>query len=150
METGAIWLNRQLKGYGYSDKRLQARMEKVIGELSVSDMGKGFPAIFGNKHALKAFYSLMNHRQTTHTGLFACYRQNLQVQAGERYWVVQDTTSLNFTGQRQKAGMGYLSELSQRGLWLHLCPYHGPGSRCAGSDAQGVGRKAAFPHPGPP
>ncbi len=119
MEQGAAWLSKQLRGYGYKDKRLEERMEKVLAQLSVSDLSKGFPAIFTNKHALKAFYSLMNHEQTSHTALFNGYRQNLCLQAGQTYWVVQDTTSLNFTGQQQKAGMGYLSELSQRGLWLH-------------------------------
>jgi len=119
MEQGTTWLSKQVNGYGYKDKRLGQRMEKVLAQLSISDLSKGFPAIFTNKHALKAFYSLMNHEQTSHTALFNCYRQNLNLQAGQRYWVVQDTTSLNFTGQEQKAGMGYLSELSQRGLWLH-------------------------------
>jgi len=119
MEQAIAWLSKQVKGYGYTDKRLEERMEKVLAQLSIADMSKGFPAIFTNKHALKAFYSLMNHEQTSHTALFNCYRQNLNLQAGQRYWVVQDTTSLNFTSQQQKAGMGYLSELSQRGLWLH-------------------------------
>ncbi len=119
MELGVKWLQEQLQGYEYTDKRLPERMKKVLTQLSVSDMSKGFPAIFGNKHALKAFYGLMNHEQTTHQGLFTCYRQNLKLQAGQQYWVVQDTTSLNFTGQEQKSGMGYLSELSQRGVWLH-------------------------------
>jgi hypothetical protein len=69
MEQGAAWLSKQVKGYGYKDKRLAARMEKVLGQLSVSDLSKGFPAIFTNKHVLKAFYSLMNHAQTSHTVL---------------------------------------------------------------------------------
>lgn len=119
MEQGRAWLRQQVHRYGYTDKRLQERIEKVVAQLSVADMSKGFPAIFTDRPALKAFYLLMNHEQTSHKELFNCYRQNLNLQAGQTYWVVQDTTSLNFTGQGQKAGMGYLSELSQRGLWLH-------------------------------
>jgi hypothetical protein len=119
MIAGINWLNAQVQGYGYKDIRLQQRLEKVVDQFSVSDLGKGFPSIFPDKYALKAFYLLMNHTQTSHSGLLSCFRQNLSLKAGHLYFIIQDSSKLDFTSQQQKEGMGYVSGLYQRGLWLH-------------------------------
>ena len=119
MVEGNEWLLAKVKGYGYKDVRLQRRLEQVVSRLCVSDMSKGFPVIFEDKHSLKAFYQLMRHSQSSHEGLLNCFAANLNLQAGQTYYVIQDTTSLNFSNQHEKEGMGYLHDLSQRGLWLH-------------------------------
>src|SRR5690606_33111622 len=41
------------------------------------------------------------------------------LQAGQTYFAVQDSSKLDFTSQPEKEGMGYVSGLYQRGLWLH-------------------------------
>lgn len=119
MVKGEDWLLAQVKGYGYKDVRLQRRLEQVVNRLCISDMSKGFPAIFEHKHSLKAFYQLMKHPQSSHEGFLSCFATNLNLQAGQTYYVIQDTTSLNFSKQHEKEGMGYLHDLCQRGVWLH-------------------------------
>lgn len=95
------------------------RLEQVVGCFSAADMSKGFPAIFAGKGPLKGFYLLMNHTQSSHEDFFRCFRSNLALQGGQTYFAVHDSSKLDFTGQREKEGMGYVSGLHQRGLWLH-------------------------------
>lgn len=119
MIGGADWLIKQVWDYGFKDKRLQLRLEQVVGCFSGADMSKGFPAIFAGKGPLKGFYLLMNHAQTSHEDFFNCFRSNLALRAGQTYFAVHDSSKLDFTSQREKEGMGYVSGLYQRGLWLH-------------------------------
>ena len=119
MIGGAAWLIKQVSDYGFKDKRLQLRLEQVVGCFSGADMSKGFPAIFPGKGPLKGFYLLMNHAQSSHEDFFNCFRSNLALKAGQTYFAVHDSSKLDFTSQREKEGMGYVSGLYQRGLWLH-------------------------------
>lgn len=119
MIGGLDWLSKQVSDYGFKDKRLQLRLNQIVGCFSAADMSKGFPAIFTNKGPLKGFYLLMNHAQTSHENFFNCFRSKLALKAGQTYYAVQDSSKLDFTSQQEKEGMGYVSGLYQRGLWLH-------------------------------
>ena len=118
----------QSQFFDFGDKRLNARGEKCLETLSKSNTIAGFPCIFKDQYALKAFYRLMNNNKVTPNKIIAGYGLGLKAiikeiapdfgEEPEEFYHYQDITYGSFLN-RNKLDLGYLENVTDNGVVIH-------------------------------
>ncbi len=114
--------------FEFGDERLDHRAELCLETLINSNCNEGFPSIFTDQYALKAFYRLMNNKKVTPGKITAGgglgLRAVLQEYEGESsespevLYLYQDTTFGSFPA-RNKLDLGYLENPTDNGVVIH-------------------------------
>ena len=102
-----VWIEGELDGVEYPDRRLKARLAKILGDLG-RRIGGTLPAACQDWAATKAAYRFFSNRRVDEgiilAGHFAATRARFAATSGP-ILVVHDTTEFSFsaTGRRRSA-----------------------------------------------
>ena len=118
----------QSQFFDFGDQRLNHRAFKCLSVLMTSQAWEGFPGIFADQYALKAFYRLMNNRRVNPAKISEGYALGLQAilkeqspsasEAPKVYYQYQDTTYGSYR-HRNKLDLGYLENPTDNGVVIH-------------------------------
>jgi hypothetical protein len=128
------WAEDELRHADLGDARLNRRLVRLVADLAAHPAAP-VPLACASWPATKAAYRFWdNDRVHVHGILDAHIRRTQDRLPTDRQPVlaIQDTTVLNFSGHPATAGLGYLSALEQRGLFVHS-------TLCVGPDGVPVG-----------
>ncbi len=105
---------------GLGDRRLNRRCLQIVEALSRCPE-KGFPQAIDSDSALEATYRFLNNARVESEDLLAPHRQETRrrAQAAHVVRVLHDTTTLSFSGEKHRDGMGYVSR-KQQGFFAHV------------------------------
>jgi hypothetical protein len=119
-EQGWVW--DELAGVSLGDKRLDWRLMHSASKLAARPSGKITPASEDWADA-KAMYRLFANEKTTAAKILLPHQRRTQERMShyERVLVMQDTTSLNYSQQPKKQGMGPIGSTNRpcQGLLMH-------------------------------
>jgi len=121
-ESGRAWGRRIAEGAHLGDARLDRRLGDILGTLA-DHPGAGIPTAFGDPHQAKAAYRFLANRRLSQGKLLApIVDDTVRSLVGlPTVYLVQDTTSVNFTDLADKtSGLGPLNDHpSVLGLHVH-------------------------------
>lgn len=114
------WAVEALRGEGCADPRLQRRLETLIGQLAAQP-GASVPVACGDWAATKAAYRFWDNEAAEPERVREALAAATAARAAGRplVLVVQDTTSLDFTGRAAMEGLGQVGNERGRGLLCH-------------------------------
>ena len=116
------WWTRELSGLDLGDRRREHRAGDIL-QARWEQPQASFYGSFSGWTPAKGAYALIEHRspELSLASLLAPHREQTQARmaAEKRVLLVQDTTTLNYTGLKQTTGLGALGEAKGQGLWLH-------------------------------
>jgi hypothetical protein len=116
------WWEQELDGLDLGDRRLDRRAQMIL-QARWAQPQASFHGSFESWTPAKGAYAFIEHRQAPLSleTLLAPHAEATQARmaAEETVLLVQDTTTLNYSGLRQTRGLGALGEATGRGLWLH-------------------------------
>ncbi len=102
----------------FGDLRLFKRFQYIINQL-LANFSHSLPQSMGNKHQTKAAYNFMSNDKVTVEGLYCLDRHRLQSTlgglSGQTFLAISDTSTLNYTGNKSAAELGYLDTIKQQG-----------------------------------
>ena len=117
-----VWVERELDGGEFPDRRLKTRLGKLLGELGRT-IGGTVPAACQDWAATKAAYRFFSNRRVDEgiilAGHFAATRARFAATAGP-ILVLHDTTEFSFRRDNPEA-IGQLSLLKTRHATVTLC-----------------------------
>jgi len=118
--SASAWADQQWGGLDLGDERLNRRAAE-IGARMAADPQASLPRQMQTQALLASAYRLLNHRQITLEQLMAPHRAETLRLAGQQAVVllVEDTTELDYTAHRAKAGLGPIGNGRGQGLLLH-------------------------------
>jgi len=99
------------------------RRTQLIAAAMANDPGRSIPGLFTRSYDVKAAYDLFDHPEATPDKIQAGHRglvRDLVSQPGE-YLLIEDTTSVSYTGRQPVAGLGSVGHSSegQKAFQLH-------------------------------
>jgi hypothetical protein len=116
------WWREELDGLELGDRRLQRRAQMIL-QARWAQPQASFYGSFESWTPAKGAYGFIEHPHAPiglETLLAPHAEATLSRLAAEAVTLlVQDTTSLNYSGLKQTRGLGPLGEAGARGLWLH-------------------------------
>jgi hypothetical protein len=120
--TAAGWVHREFGGARLGDRRLERRLLEIAAAFAAQPTA-AIPQACGSWPAIKAAYRFFDHERTTMDRLLEPHR-TATVERMRRepvVLVVQDTTSLNYTGRPEMQGIGLIGSWANgpKGLLLH-------------------------------
>jgi hypothetical protein len=117
-----MWSALELRDVDLGDLRLNRRLVKLVDDL-LNAPEAGVPQASGDWAATKAAYRFWDNPRVDPDDIRAAHRgstlQRLPGHQDEPILAIQDTTSFDFTGHPDTAGLGYLAHSRRTGLWLH-------------------------------
>lgn len=118
----AGWVHREFAGAKLGDRRLERRLLEIADAFASQPMAS-IPQACGSWAAIKATYRFFDHESTTMQRLLEPHR-TATVERMRRepvVLIVQDTTSLNYTGHPAMQGIGPIGSSADgpKGLLLH-------------------------------
>jgi hypothetical protein len=117
-----VWVESELDGVEYPDRRLKARLAKILGDLG-RRIGGTLPAACQDWAATKAAYRFFSNRRVDEgiilAGHFAATRARFAATSGP-ILVVHDTTEFSFRRERPEA-IGQLSLIKGRHATYTVC-----------------------------
>ncbi len=118
----APWVMEEMKTAKLSDKRLNARLARVLGELAARPTAS-IPAACGGRAEMVAAYRFFENENTTFDNVLQSHvdatRERMAAQPVAL--LAQDTTEIEVTRpEQQVAGAGPLDGESRRGALLHM------------------------------
>ena len=136
LDDDASWARREFLRSDLADGRLRARLERM-GTAWEQHPGEPVTAIFPDKAGQKAAYRFLHNDKVSSEDVLQPHREALleRVRLESTVLLVQDTTTLNYTGLRASAqGLGPLQERtgSARGLFVHAAVAFSEGRRPLG------------------
>lgn len=101
------------------DARLEQRLYQITDTL-LKHPNQSLPSVFRTPTQLKATYRFMDNERVEHSQLLHSLAQGslARIQSHPRILVIQDTTELDYTSQKQLKGVGHLHKHTQ-GLLAH-------------------------------
>ena len=116
----AAWAAKQFADCDLGDPRRTRRLEAVGAALAKQAQGT-LPGSFDTWAELIAAYRLVNNSAMTHPQVVAPHIQRTRkaMQAPGEYLIIEDTSSLSFTGKQVGARLGRIGNDGGQGLWLH-------------------------------
>ena len=126
--TGPTWLDDELAGCEFGDQRLGKRLRKLLGQIGGA-MGESIPLACEDWANTKAAYRFFSNERVSEGEILAGHFQatcNRAAIAGERIFVVHDTTEFSFRREDPKP-VGFTREIhrgqyKERGPSVHtLC-----------------------------
>mgnify|MGYP001566391035 CR=1 FL=1 len=114
------WAADELSGINLGDERLNKRSVKILDALGGNPINS-IPAACGGYHETKAAYRFFDNADVTPKKILKPHIDATLKRIAEEKIVlcVQDTTELDFSGQKENVGMGFLNHDARRGLYLH-------------------------------
>jgi hypothetical protein len=113
-------LAAELTAIELGDQRRNQRAQRVVEKLGDKPT-VSIPAACGGWDETQAAYRLFDHPEVTAERVLAphiaCTEERLR--AHPRVLCVQDTTKLDYTTQKDIAGLGPLNDETRRGMYLH-------------------------------
>jgi hypothetical protein len=122
------WAEDELRHAALGDRRLNRRLAGLVAHLAAQPTGS-VPHACGSWAATKAAYRFWDNPNVHAADILAAHGRRLHDRLpadGQAILAIQDTTLLNFTHHPATAGLGYLSDLAQRGLLVHSTLAVGP------------------------
>lgn len=116
------WVHREFAGAALGDPRRQRRLLEIAAAFAARPTAT-IPQACGSWAAIKAAYRFFDHKSATMDRLLEPHR-GATIERMRRepvVLVVQDTTSLNYTGRPALQGIGPIGNRANgpQGLWLH-------------------------------
>lgn len=101
------WAAEEMKTINLGDKRLKERLLSLFDKLGNSP-NLSIPAACGGWHETKAAYRFFDHERVTTENILAPHIESTIVRMKQHSVVLllQDTTTLNFTGQKEREDIG--------------------------------------------
>lgn len=114
------WAELELGGINLGDKRLNKRAIQLLNKLGGSP-SENIPSACGSWAETKAAYRFFSHADVSADQILAPHKEATlkRMQLHETVLLIQDTTQLNYSGQKQKEDIGPLNRDNHRGLLLH-------------------------------
>lgn len=114
------WVDKELSTIDLGDKRLNARAKAVLRKFCDSP-SSSIPCASGSWKETKATYRLLDNANVTADAMLAPHKESTlaRMQQSETILLLQDTTTLNFTGQNERGDTGPIQREGTRGLLLH-------------------------------
>jgi hypothetical protein len=120
-DTSSEWIRTELESVDIGDKRLNARVLRVIDTFWKQPQAS-IPKATGSWSEFKAAYRLLNNPKVTAEKILAPHRESVRSRMeGHRVVLaVQDTTDLNFTSHPATEGLGTIgSSPTLKGMHVH-------------------------------
>jgi hypothetical protein len=117
----APWIADEMKTASLSDKRLNARLEEILGQLA-SRPTSSIPSACGGYAETAAAYRFFDNERVTFDGVLQPHIDATRGRIKEQPVVimVQDTTEIDLTRpQQQVVGAGPMDGSSRRGIFTH-------------------------------
>ncbi|MFU8798303.1 MAG: IS4 family transposase, partial [Gammaproteobacteria bacterium] len=114
------WAKTEMREVNLGDKRLDARLIHLTDSLSAK-ASASIPVACQNWAEVKAAYRFFDNRKVTAEKIHKPHLSATleRIRAHPVVLLLQDTTTLNFTGQKQRTDIGPLNHEKHRGLLLH-------------------------------
>lgn len=114
------WASDELFNIDLGDERLNKRSVKILDALGGNPINS-IPAACNGYHETKAAYRFFDNTGVTPKKILKPHIDATLKRIAEEKIVlcVQDTTELDFSGQKENVGMGFLNLDARRGLYLH-------------------------------
>lgn len=120
MQSPAPWAVAEVGGAALGDARRTRRVARLVSDLAVRP-GDGIPAACATPAATKAAYRFLAEDAIAADAILAAHVAATAARLAGQPLVLalQDTTTLDFTGQGALAGAGPLAHPAQTGLLIH-------------------------------
>ncbi|MDD0437915.1 transposase DNA-binding-containing protein, partial [Shigella sonnei] len=114
------WVIQELKSLDIGDSRLDKRVKHILNSLSRSPE-ESIPVSCRTWSETKAAYRCFSNDKVSANKIMAPHKENIteRAQQFKRVLVLQDTTELNYSGQKEKQGVGPKKHKDERNLFLH-------------------------------
>ncbi len=114
------WAEQELQGINLGNKRLHKRAIHLLNKLGGSP-SENIPSACGCWSETKAAYRFFDHAEVTAEQILAPHKEATLRRMGlhKTVLLIQDTTQLNYSGQKEKEDIGPLNRDNHRGLLLH-------------------------------
>lgn len=128
-----VWAESEMMGVDLGDKRLNRRAAKLLSELGRTP-NENIPSSCRGWAETKAAYRFFNNDKVTSERILSPHREATlrRMACYVTILLVQDTTQLNYSGQKQKSGIGPLNRDNHRGILLHPTIAVTDGGLCLG------------------
>ncbi len=123
MEKGAGLDLEEFEHLDLQSKRLEKRFIKTMETLS-KQPEKSLWACSGNRAEAKAMYRLLANKKLKREEIIRSHRESTiqrMLESERTILAVQDTSSLNYDGQRKMEGIGFMGDNKARGINTHTC-----------------------------
>ncbi|PWY57698.1 hypothetical protein DGG96_00975 [Legionella qingyii] len=114
------WAADEMKTVNLGDKRLHSRLLSLFDKLGNSP-NLSIPAACGGWHETKAAYRFFDHEEVTTESILKPHIESTfsRMKQHSIVLLLQDTTTLNFTGQKEREDIGPINHEKHLGLLLH-------------------------------
>ena len=114
------WVIQELKSLDIGDSRLDKRVKHILNSLSRSPE-ESIPVSCRTWSETKAAYHCFSNDKVSANKIMAPDKENIieRAQQFKRVLVLQDTTELNYSGQKEKQGVAPKKHKDERNLFLH-------------------------------
>lgn len=115
-----LWSSAELKSLDLNDSRLNNRAIKLLDSLCAKPT-VSIPAACESWQDTKAAYRFFDNSKVTKEKLLESHKTSvLQRMSGEdTILLLQDTTELDYSGQKCNQGTGFLNNEARLGIYLH-------------------------------
>src|SRR3989338_10282880 len=120
MELHMSWASDELFNIDLGDERLNKRSVKILDALG-GNPSISIPAACNGYHETKAAYRFFDNPDVKAKKILQPHTEaTFKRIANEKIILcVQDTSEIDFTGQKENPGIGFLNTDNRRGLFLH-------------------------------
>ena len=120
MSVDAAAIAREFEGARLGDRRLEQRLVATAVALAASPEAS-FPRATRTAAALRGTYRFVNHERITPEKILAPHRQLTRRRAHEAgvMLAIHDTTQLEFSGEDERDGLGFVRSEDDQGFSLH-------------------------------
>ena len=114
------WVSKEFESISLGDERLNHRAKRILSDLS-SQPSNSIPAASGGWAETKAAYRFFENAKVSSKIILAPHKKATleRVKAHKRVFIIQDTTELDYSGQKQKQGVGPSKNDNTKALLLH-------------------------------
>lgn len=130
---GHDWIIKETEFANFGDKRLNKRYGSIINEMLLSPTNT-IPTTFRSWSETLAAYRFYNHDKVNPEQILSPHANATleRIKSEKIVLIPQDTTEIDFTGRKELSGMGYLSDESGKGFYLHPSIAFTPERLCLG------------------
>lgn len=127
------WIIKETKFANFGDKRLNKRYGSIINSM-LSSPTESIPTTFRSWGETLAAYRFYNHGNVNPERILSPHFDATieRIKMEKIVLIPQDTTEIDFTGRKSLSGMGYLSNESGQGFYLHPSIAFTPERLCLG------------------
>jgi len=114
------WVVKEFEAISLGDQRLNKRASKLLSNLSHQPLNS-IPDACKGWAETKAAYRFFDNPKVTSEAILCSHKEATlkRVKQHKRVFVIQDTTELNYSSQKQKEGVGPSKSDNDRVLFLH-------------------------------